>query len=162
MQLSTVRDFLAPFIAKATTLPADLKAQAISIDAEATLEKVQNFVEMILDSASLAETIIGGTFAFSAIFYIQSYVSTFAAVFSPFTLISALVSGTLLYDSYQTYQAVKELHEWTQKQDADSFDIDSEEVTKRWTTFCNTLKYNTTFIEPLLRPYLDIVSKREA
>ncbi|WP_420422297.1 hypothetical protein [Simkania sp.] len=161
MQLSTVRDYLAPVIAKVTTLPADLKAQAISINDEATLEKVQNFVEMMLDSASLAQTVIGGTFAFSAVFYVQSYVSTFATLFSPVTLISALVSGALIYDSYQTYHAVKELHEWTQKQDADSFDIDDEAVTTRWSEFRNTLKYNTTFIEPLLRPYLDIVSKRE-
>lgn len=160
MQLSTIRDYLAPVIAKVTTLPADLKVQAVATHSEPTLEKVQNLVAMMLDSASLAEAVVGGTFAFSAIFYIQSYVSPFAAAFSPVTLISALISGALLYDSYQTYHAVKELHAWTLKQDSHSFDIDDEAVTTRWADFRNTLKYNTTFIEPLLRPYLDIVSKR--
>jgi len=163
MDLNTIRGQLAPAINAVTTLPADIKAQAKDIQSDlssaskTTAGKVHNLISLMMDSASLVEITAATTFIFAGAFYIKSYVSTFAAIFSPISSVTTLVAGVLIYDSYQTYHAVKGLHEWMIQKHSDheeemSFD---EEAVRQWTTFTTTMKYKTWIAEPLLRPFLE-------
>ncbi|MCB1073966.1 MAG: hypothetical protein KDK59_00355 [Simkania sp.] len=124
-------------------------------------EKAQKLVTSIMDAVAVVQTGAGAVLVLSTIYYIHSYFSTVSYIFSPITTLTMLLSGIITYDTFRTYQTIKELNDWVIKKYPnfnDTFVI-NDGVYNRWLEFSTQLKYRTWLVEPIARPYIEKATK---
>jgi hypothetical protein len=128
---------------------------------QTTSEKVQKLVTSVMDAVAVVQTGAGAVLVLSTVYYIHSYFSTVSYIFSPITTLTMLLSGIITYDTFRTYQTMKELNDWvikTYPNFNDTFVINNS-VYNRWLEFSTQLKYRTWLVEPIARPFVEKATK---
>ncbi|WP_420422298.1 hypothetical protein [Simkania sp.] len=170
MNINDIKDGIATVFKGVVEIPEKIEKSAKAIGADftthqpvpqTTSENVQKLVTSVMDAVAVVQTVAGGTLVLSSVYYIHSYFSTVSYIFSPITTLTMLLSGIITYDSFRTYETMKELNDWVIKQYPnfnDTFVI-NDGVYNRWLEFSTQLKYRTWLVEPIARPFIEIATK---